>query len=117
MAALYEDLVVWQKAMALTREVYLLAKCLPDDERFGLISQLRRCAVSVPSNIAEGQGKASSGEFRNHLGHARGSLYELQTQLRLTVELGYVSTARADGVREQATEVARLLNALMNSLK
>jgi len=81
MTRYYMDLICWQKAMDLVTEIYRLTKQLPKEEVFGLASQLRRAAVSIPSNIAEGQGRLSKGEFRTFLGNARGSLSELETQI------------------------------------
>jgi len=77
----YQDLIAWQKAIALVKNVYEATSGFPQKETFGLTSQMRRSAVSIPSNIAEGQGRATRGEFHQFLGHARGSLYELETQL------------------------------------
>ena len=82
----YMDLICWQKAMDLVTEIYRLTKQLPKEEVFGLASQLRRAAVSIPSNIAEGQGRLSKGEFRTFLGNARGSLSELETQILICQE-------------------------------
>ena len=79
MARHYKELVVWQRAMALVTRVYRLTAGFPDNEKFGLVSQLRKAAVSVPSNIAEGQGRSTIGEFKQFLGHARGSLFEVET--------------------------------------
>jgi four helix bundle protein len=83
----YKDLLVWQKSMALVKDMYRLTHSFPPDERFGLVSQLRRAAVSVPSNIAEGQSRHTSGEFVQFLSHAEGSLAELETQILIAVEL------------------------------
>ncbi len=85
----YRDLLVWQKSMVLAKEIYLMTRCFPGDERFGLISQMRRAAVSVPSNIAEGQARQGRKEFVQFLSHAEGSLAELDTQLKLADDLGY----------------------------
>ena len=86
----YKKLNVWQESVVLVKEVYLLTKKFPTEEKFGLVSQLNRAAVSIPSNIAEGAGRNSKGEFRNFLGNASGSLYELETQLIISNSLGYV---------------------------
>jgi four helix bundle protein len=86
----YRDLVAWQRAVELVTHVYRVTKTFPNDERFGLTSQLRRAAVSVPSNIAEGQGRFSRGEFKQFLGHARGSLLEMETQITIATNLGYL---------------------------
>jgi four helix bundle protein len=77
----YEDLIVWQKGMEMVKEVYEITRTFPRDEKFGLVSQMRRAAVSVPSNIAEGQARHSTGEFVQFISHAEGSLAELNTQL------------------------------------
>jgi len=87
----YRDLVVWQKSMALVREVYRYIQSFPKAEASGLTTQLRRAAVSVPSNIAEGQGRLSTGEFKQFLGHARGSLLELETQILIAQDPGLSS--------------------------
>jgi four helix bundle protein len=112
----YQDLVVWQKAMLLVKSVYQLTKRFPDDERFGLTSQLRRAAVSIPSNIAEGQGRLTKGEFKQFLGTARGSVFEVETQLLLAVDLNYIDQASAQSTLELSGEVSRMLNGLIKSL-
>ncbi|MDI6853442.1 MAG: four helix bundle protein [Deltaproteobacteria bacterium] len=84
----YQDLVVWQKAMSLVTEIYRISQKFPKEEIFGLTSQIRRAAVSIPSNIAEGQGKSSTGEFKSFLGHAKGSLAELETQILIAKDSG-----------------------------
>ena len=85
----YRELIAWQKAIDLVTAVYDYTRAFPDSERFGLTSQLRRAAVSVPSNIAEGQRRASTGEFNQFLGHARGSLLEIETQVLTRKTLGF----------------------------
>jgi four helix bundle protein len=112
----YRELVVWQKAFALIIEVYSITKGFPRDEIYGLTSQLRRSAVSIPSNIAEGQGRATKGEFIQFLCHARGSLFELETQIVIAKELAYIAPEVEERVRVQVTEVARILNGLLTSL-
>ena len=116
MATNYKELIAWQKAMALAKAVYRTTAKFPESERFGLVSQLRRAAVSVPSNIAEGQGRLTDGEFRQFLGNARGSLYEVETQLILADSMGFVSAAECAELNESANEVGRLLNGLLRSL-
>jgi four helix bundle protein len=91
----YRDLLVWQKGMALAKMVYKLTGSFPDAERFGVVAQMRRAAVSVPSNIAEGQARQGRREFVQFLSHAEGSLAELDTQLLLSVELDYCATTKA----------------------
>ena len=110
----YRSLTVWQKAMDMVTEIYRLTQRFPKEEVYGLTSQLRRAAVSVPSNIAEGQGRLTRGEFRQFLGHAKGSLAEIDTQLLIAHELGYLADTNC--ILEKTAEVGRLLNGLLNSL-
>ena len=112
----YRDLVLWQKAMALARHAYVLTENLPKREAFGLVDQIRRAAVSVPSNIAEGYGRFSDLQFRHFPGDARGSLYEMQTQVELAAELGYFDKESGRQLMEQGQEVVRVLNGLLKSL-
>ncbi len=112
----YQDLIAWQKAIALVKSVYEVSSGFPQDEMFGLKSQMRRSAVSIPSNIAEGQGRATAGEFHQFLGHARGSLYELETQLVIASELQYVSAEQCDCLLAGSRELGRILNALISSV-
>jgi four helix bundle protein len=113
----YQDLLAWQRAIAFVERIYEVTSKLPQAETFGLKSQMRRSAVSVPSNIAEGQGRATRGEFQQFLGHARGSLYELETQILIASKLGYVSTGERDCLLMEAGELGRILNGLIASLK
>lgn len=113
----YKDLIVWQKSIVLVTNVYRCTKAFPKDELYGLTSQLRRAAVSVPSNIAEGQGRLSTGEFKQFLGHARGSLHELQTQLVIAENLRYLPSAQKEKLLDASTEVDRMLSGLLSSLK
>ncbi len=110
----FRDLVVWQRAIDLVTQVYLATKEFPKHELYGLTSQVRRAAISIPSNIAEGQGRLTRGEFRQFLGHAKGSLAEVETQLIIVHRLGYLSSL--DTLIEHLNEVGRLLNGLLNSL-
>src|SRR5258708_18447069 len=112
----YKDLVAWQRAMELVTATYLSTKNFPMEERFGLMSQLRRAAVSIPSNIAEGQGRLSEKEFRHFLGQARGSLMELETQLQVAENLGYLQKEEAAVLLQSCGEVGRLLNGLIASI-
>ena len=99
--------------MELVTESYRIAKLLPADERFSLTDQMRRCAVSIPSNIAEGQGRITPGEFRQHLGIARGSTLELETQLDIAVRLTYLTPDQATPSLSLLDEVRRMLNSLI----
>jgi four helix bundle protein len=112
----YRDLVVWQKSIELVTEAYSVTKEFPREEIYGLTSQIRRSAVSVPSNIAEGQGRATKGEFIQFLCHARGSLFELETQIVIARNLGYVAVGAEERLGAKITEVARILNGLLTSL-
>ncbi len=116
MSSSFKDLRVWRDAMALAVAIYKGTESFPRQEVYGLTNQLRRAAVSVASNIAEGKGHHSDREFCNFLFHARGSLLELQTQLMIARELGYVSEKDAAVLLELADGIARGLNALINSL-
>jgi four helix bundle protein len=114
MQGTYEDLKVWRCAMALVLEIYRSTSSFPRQEVYGLTSQMRRSAVSVPSNIAEGKGRFSHKELLQFLFHARGSLLELQTQITIARELEYLSAAQGKNLTEMAAEVGRLLNGLIN---
>jgi four helix bundle protein len=113
----YRDLIVWQKAMAMARRAYTLTESLPKREAYGLVDQIRRASVSVASNVAEGHGRLSDLQFRHFLGNARGSLYEMQTQVELAIDLGYLDKEKGAELMEQAWEVARILNGLLKSLR
>ena len=102
--------------MALVLDVYRSTQTFPKTETYGLVSQLRRAAVSIPSNIAEGQARLSTGEFRQFLGNARGSLVEVETQVLLARELGYLERDESEKLLAAAAEVGRILNGLLNSL-
>lgn len=117
MSASYKDLRVWQDAMKFTVEVYRLTGQFPRHELYGLSQQLRRAAVSVPSNIAEGKGHRSDREFGNYLLHARGSLLEAQTQLMIAKELQYMGGEDAGRILASADAIGRSLNSLINSLR
>ena len=113
----YQQLIVWQKAMDLVEKVYEATKTFPREEVYGITNQLRRAAVSVPSNIAEGQGRRTTADFLRHLGIAYGSLLEVETQLLIAVRLSYLSQAKCDLVIESTSEVGRLMNGIMASLR
>jgi four helix bundle protein len=117
MSGSYKDLLVWQKAKRLALDVYRLTQSFPSSEIYGLTSQVRRAAVSVVSNIAEGQGRLTTGEFLHLLGQARGSLLELLTQLELAEELGYFNSDKFSRVEKDAEEVLRMVNGLIESLR
>jgi four helix bundle protein len=112
----YKDLLVWQKGMNLAKLVYKLTMRFPSDERYGLISQLRRAAVSVPSNIAEGQARRGTNEFLQFLSIAEGSLAELDTQLLLSVELGFAQRLDVEPALKEVDELQKMLVALKRKL-
>jgi len=113
----YDDLVVWEKSMGLVRDIYLETSSIPREEKYGLAGQMRRAAVSVVSNIAEGQGRHSTSEFLRHLSIAYGSLIELETQIRICEMTGFVKAPAATVLRSKTSEIGRLLNGLRRSLK
>jgi four helix bundle protein len=113
----YRDLVAWQKAFEMGIAVYALTKTIPDHERYGLTSQMRRSAVSVASNIAEGYGRQSRTDYVRFPKVARGSLYELETQMLFAVELGYVEKSASEVVFGQFSECGRVLAGLIRSLE
>ena len=112
----FRDLLVWQRGMELVELVYATSRNWPKVETYGLASQVRRAAVSVPSNIAEGHGRATRGEFQHHLGIAYGSLMEVETQIVLAQRLGYVLNADAERLVAAIADTGRLLNGLSNAL-
>lgn len=112
----YKDLHVWQKGMELAKLVYRLTRTYSSDEKFGLVSQMRRAAVSVPSNIAEGQARNTTGEFVQFISHAEGSLAELDTQLRLSVILGQCKDSELEQIRPFVTELQKMLKSLRRKL-
>lgn len=112
----YKDLVAWQKARELVREIYRHTEGFPSHEIYGLTSQLRRAAVSIPSNIAEGQGRLTVGEFKQFIGHAKGSVFELETQVLISCDLGYLSCEAAQELVNRVQEVGRILSGLLASL-
>lgn len=117
MSTSVQDLVAWQQAMDLVEMVYRLTAKLPNEERYGLTSQMRRCAVSVASNIAEGQGRNSRGEFVQFLGNARGSIEELRTQMLIAQRLRFVLDPEVEAALKQLERVAKLVNGLMQAMR
>ena len=107
----YRDLIVWQKSMQLVREIYIETKNFPKEEMYGLVSQIRRCAISIPSNIAEGRGRNSDKEFIRFLQISLGSVYELQTQLELSLQLNY--TNNIDDLLDLSIEIEKMINTLI----
>lgn len=113
----FKQLVVWQRAVELSLAVYTLTSGFPASEQFGLTNQLRRAAVSVASNIAEGYGRSSRGEYIQFLGHARGSVNEIQTQLTISRALGFGAEPLRISAERLAADVSRLLNAMLRKLR
>jgi four helix bundle protein len=112
----YRDLLAWQKAFELALVLYRDTSTFPSEEKYGIVSQLRRACVSMPSNIAEGQGRRSKGEFSRYLSIALGSLAELETQIMISDALGYFKPKKAPKLLGMAAEVGRLVNGLIKSL-
>ncbi|MBN2376079.1 MAG: four helix bundle protein [Sedimentisphaerales bacterium] len=112
----YRDLIVWQKSIDLVVSVYQLAKKFPDVEKYGLTSQIRRAASSIPANIAEGYGRTHRGDYLRHLSFAKGSLYELETHLVIAVRLNYIDREEIKNIWDLAQGVGKMLNKLMKSL-
>jgi four helix bundle protein len=117
MAHSFRDLTVWQRSMQLTVTIYRLTQGFPREEMHGLTSQIRRAAVSLPSNIAEGHGRLNRGEFRQFLGIARGSNFELQTQIEIARAIGLGNPALLDEAAGLSHEVGKMLYAILDSTK
>ena len=113
----YKDFIVWQKAIDLSVEVYRLVKLLPKTETYALSDQMRRAVVSIPSNIAEGQGRNSAKDFANFLAIARGSQKELETQIYICIKIGYFTEEEASTAFNLCEEIGKMLNALIIKLK
>jgi four helix bundle protein len=112
----YRDLRVWQAGMEPAESVYRMTQTYPKQETYGLAGQMRRAAVSIPSNIAEGHTKEASKEYLHHLSHAQGSLAELQTQIELSARLEYLTADQLTSLTDQTVALSRQLYALRNSL-
>jgi four helix bundle protein len=113
----FRNSIAWQKAMELSTAVYDVTRVFPSDEKFGLTNQLRRASVSIASNIAEGQGRLTTGEFAHFLGMARGSALEVETQLELAKRLCFGVETDLMIVQVKATEVVKILNAVLSNLR
>lgn len=113
----YRDLIVWQKSMDLVVEIYKITEIYPKSERFGLVSQMQRSAVSIPSNIAEGYRRGTKKDYRNFVLIAYGSSSELETQVEIAKRLQYISQEQCGKIDQLLLEVAKMLNALQKSLK
>ncbi len=113
----FKDLVVWQRSIELTTDVYRLTSKFPESERFGLTNQMRRASVSIASNVAEGYGRSTKGEYVQFLGHARGSCSELETQIVIAKNLGFGTTQNLQSAETLCNDVGRLLGALIKSIR
>jgi four helix bundle protein len=113
----FRDSIAWQRAMDLSHEIYQVTRSFPKEEIFGLTNQLRRASVSIASNIAEGQGRLTPGEFLHFLGMARGSAFEVETQLEIAKREGFANVAAIERAQSIASEVVRILNAVITSLR
>src|SRR5688572_5735487 len=112
----YRDLIVWQKSMSLVTEVYLITNVFPSSEVYGLSSQIRRSAISIPSNIAEGYGRNATGDYKRFLQIGVGSLFELQTQIEIALNLTYIQKTTFDALYEKTKELERMLLSLINKI-
>lgn len=113
----YRDLEVWQKSMRLAEKIYQVTQNFPSEERFGLTNQLRRAAVSVPSNLAEGHARFGAGEFSRFISIAMGSVAELETQILLSTDLGYIDGAIADELLAELDGIGKMLRGLAKSIQ
>lgn len=113
----YRDLIVWQKSMYMVTLIYRITKKFPEDEKFGLVSQLKRSAVSIPSNIAEGYGRHYKKDYSRFLQIARGSLYESQTQLEIAINLSVLKVEDLEEINGLSVEVEKMLNSLIKKLE
>lgn len=113
----FRNLIAWQKAKVLAKEIYVVTRSFPKEETYGLTIQMRRAAVSIPSNIAEGKGRGTQKDFCHFLTQARGSLFELETQTELASDLNYLDVATTKSLLAQCDELSRILHGLIKSLK
>src|SRR5208282_6636830 len=116
MSSDHEKLDVWKKSMKLVTEIYQISQKFPKEEIYGLTSQIRRSAISIPSNIAEGKGRHTNPEFCQFLIHARGSLLELETQLKIACNLGYLESQKMDDLKVKTVEIGKMLNGLIKAI-
>jgi four helix bundle protein len=117
MSGTYRDLKVWQTAMDMIQDIYRLTAAFPREETYGLTNQLARAGVSVASNIAEGKGRSSDKELLHFLSNAKGSLFEVETQVTIADGLGYLTHSQGEHLLSQTAEVGRLLNGLMKAFR
>lgn len=110
----FKEFQVWQRSRKLVKEIYQLTKSLPDEEKFGMISQIRRCAVSIPSNVAEGAGRKTNKDFSNFLSIALGSQFELETQLILSSEIGFLENESLSKITNELNEIQKMTRVLID---
>ena len=113
----FRDLLVWQKSMRLVTNIYQNTSSFPQSENYGLTSQIRRCAISIPSNIAEGYGRNSTGDYKRFLRISVGSLFEFQTQIEIAFNLNYISNDTFQEILSNTNELDRMLSSLINKIK
>lgn len=113
----FRQLQIWKEGRALVKEIYIMLKLFPEAEKFGLISQISRCAISVPSNIAEGSSRSSDKEFSHFLSIALGSLFELETQLLISADLGYLNSEQTDSLILNIVQLQKKIVAFKKTLK
>lgn len=113
----FRDLLIWQKAMALVTNCYTISADFPNNEQFGLTSQIRRCSISIPSNISEGFGRGSNKDYYRFLTISLGSLFEFQTQIEIAYNLKYISLDKFNKLYEDSRELERMLTSFMNKIK
>lgn len=117
MSTNYRDLIAWQKSMDLVEEIYLTSKSFPKDETYGLTSQIRRAAASIPSNIAEGEGRTSTKDVLNFLSYAYGSLREVETQILISERLNYINSKKKALIISLCDDIGKIINGLKKSLR
>ena len=113
----FRDLLIWQKSMALVTNCYTISSNFPKEELFGLTSQIRRCSISIPSNIAEGFGRGTNKEYFRFLTISLGSLFEFQTQIEIAYNLNYITLENFNKLYEDSRELERMLASFMNKIK
>lgn len=113
----FRDLMIWQKAMALVTNAYVLTKAFPKEEQFSLTSQIRRCTISIPTNIAEGFGRGTNKDYHRFLSISLGSLFEFQTQIEIAHNLQYITEDEFSTIFEDSREVERMLTSFINKVK
>ncbi|MBK9509346.1 MAG: four helix bundle protein [Cytophagaceae bacterium] len=113
----YRELLIWQKSILVVTNIYKLTRDFPKEELFGITSQMRRCAISIPSNIVEGFGRKSQGDFKRFLNISLGSIYELQTQIEISQNLEYLNTENYKYLMESCVELEKMMNSLVSKIK